>query len=388
MKKNDKTSALQFATKAIHAGFEWDATGAVMPPVYMTSTYAQKSPGEPISKYEYSRTANPTRDVLQANLAALENGQYGICFASGCGAFNTILQLFPGAHVIISDDVYGGTLRLLANVFSQWGITFTQCDMTDLEAFKQAYRPQTKLIWLETPSNPLLKIIDIQAICEINKAKNQGALVGVDNTFATPYLQSPLTLGADMVCHSTTKYIGGHSDVIGGAVIVNDKALAEKLYYYQNASGAIPGPMDCFLLIRSLKTLHVRMQAHCANARQIAEFLQSHPQVNKVHYPGLTNHPQHQLAKQQMKDFGGMISVVLKNDSNYVKNFFQRLTIFTLAESLGGVESLIEHPALMTHAAIPADHRKKIGIEDTLVRISVGIEDVQDLIDDLKIALQ
>ncbi|MBS0286124.1 MAG: cystathionine gamma-synthase [Proteobacteria bacterium] len=388
MKKSDKNSELQFATKAIHAGYTPDHTGAVMPPVYLTSTYAQVSPGHPMSKYEYSRTANPTRDVLENCLAVLENGNHGLCFASGCAAFNTLLQLFkPGDHVIVSDDVYGGTLRLLANVFLQWGISYTQCDMTNLEAFKKAYTENTVLIWLETPSNPLLKIMDIAALCEINKMQSKPALVAVDNTFATPYLQSPLTLGADIVCHSSTKYIGGHSDVIGGALIVKDKALAEKLYYYQNATGAIPSPMDCFLLIRSLKTLPVRMKAHCENALQIAEFLQNHPKVSKVIYPGLSTHPQHALAKKQMRDFGGMISVVLKGDVAFVNQFLQRLTIFTLAESLGGVESLIEHPAVMTHAAIPQAHRQKIGIEETLVRISVGIEDAKDLIADLKQAL-
>ncbi|MGD9592167.1 MAG: cystathionine gamma-synthase [Candidatus Berkiella sp.] len=379
---------LGFATKAIHSGFDSDHTGAVMPPVYLSSTFKQITPAHPVGKYEYSRTANPTRDVLQANLAALEKGQYGLCFSSGCAALNTVLQyLQPGDHVIVSDDVYGGTLRLLANVFSQWGITSTQCDMTNLAAFKQAYTDKTKLVWLETPSNPLLKLIDIAAICDINKKQNQNALVAVDNTFATPFLQTPLELGADIVCHSTTKYIGGHSDIVGGALVVNDSALAEKLYYLQNAIGAIPSPMDCFLLIRSIKTLHVRMQAHCHNAMQIATFLKSHPKVNKVYYPGLSEHSQHQLAKDQMRDFGGMISVDLNGDQDFLSTFFKRLEIFTLAESLGGVESLIEHPSVMTHAAIPQAHRQKIGITDSLVRISVGIEDSADLLDDLKQAL-
>ncbi len=381
-----KEKSLQFATKAIHAGFTFDATGAIMPPVYLNSTYKQLTPAHPVGKYEYSRTANPTRDVLSANLAALEDGKHGFCFSSGCGALNTLLQLFkPGDHVIISDDVYGGTLRLLANVFSHWGLSFTQCDMTDSALFANAYTDKTKLVWLESPSNPLLKIIDIAALCDINKQQKSKAIVAVDNTFATPYLQQPLLLGADIVCHSTTKYIGGHSDVVGGALILNDDALAEKLFYYQNATGAIPSPMDCFLLIRSLKTLPVRMQAHCHNAMKIAQFLQTHPKIKQVYYPGLPEHPQHHVAKKQMRDFGGMISIEVNAD---LDAFFQKLEIFTLAESLGGVESLIEHPATMTHAAIPKEHRQKIGISDTLVRLSVGIEDAQDLMDDLDQALK
>lgn len=385
---NKKDKPLQFATKAIHAGFEYDATGAVMPPIYLTSTYKQITPAHPIGKYEYSRTANPTRDVLQANLAALENGKYGFCFASGCSAFNTLLQLLtPGDHVIVSDDVYGGTLRLLANVFSGWGITYTQCDMANTAAFKKAYTDKTKLVWLETPSNPLLKIIDIAALCEINKKQKQDAWVAVDNTFATPFLQMPLELGADIVSHSTTKYIGGHSDVVGGALILNDDTLAEKMFYLQNATGSVPSPMDCFLLIRSIKTLHVRMQAHCHNAMHIANVLKSHPKIKHVYYPGLPEHPQHQLAARQMKGFGGMISVELNGDTEFINRFFERLQIFTLAESLGGVESLIGNPAMMTHAAIPKAHRQEIGITDALVRLSVGIEDVGDLIDDLIQAL-
>jgi cystathionine beta-lyase len=386
-KKSNDIKDSHFGTKAIHAGFHHDkTTGAVMPPVYLTSTYAQTAPGVPVGSYEYSRTANPTRDVLQTSLAALENGKYGLCFSSGCAALNTLLQtLKPNDHVIISDDVYGGTLRLLEKVFAEWGITYTQCDMTNVNQFEESYTKQTKLVWLETPSNPLLKIIDIAAIAQINKKQN--ALLAVDNTFATPYLQNPLDLGADIVCHSTTKYLGGHSDIIGGALIVNDQALSEKLYYLQNATGAIPSPMDCFLLIRSIKTLHVRMKAHCQNAMKIAEFLSSHAKIKKVIYPGLNSHPQHNLAKKQMRDFGGMISVVLAGNQVDAISFLQRLRIFTLAESLGGVESLIEHPALMTHAAIPANHRQKIGIEESMVRISVGIEDVEDLMDDLDQAL-
>lgn len=379
----------RFATKAIHAGFSHDEiTGAVMPPIVLSSTYAQKSPGIPISQYEYSRTANPTRDVLQANLAALENGRYGLCFASGCAALNTLLQAFPaGSHVVLSDDVYGGTLRLLSQVFTPLGFTYTQCDMTDSNAITQALKPNTQLIWLETPSNPLLKVIDIRAIATLLKQQAPKAVIAVDNTFATPYLQTPLDLGADLVCHSTTKYLGGHSDVVGGALILNDEAFAQKLYYLQNATGAVPSPIDCYLLLRSTKTLPVRMKAHCDNARQIAEYLSAHSKISRVLYPGLASHPQHTLAQKQMRDFGGMISIVLKQGMNAVAPFLQKLKIFTLAESLGGVESLIEHPTVMTHAAIPAEHRKKIGIDDALVRISVGIEDVEDLIEDLDQAL-
>ncbi|HRE32904.1 MAG TPA: cystathionine gamma-synthase [Candidatus Berkiella sp.] len=377
-----------FATKAIHAGFSHDKeTGAVMPPIYMTSTYAQLSPGQPISKYEYSRTTNPTRDVLEANLSALENGRFGLCFASGCAALNTLLQAFPsGSHVIISDDVYGGTLRLLSQVFTQMGLQYTQCDMTNINDIEQALNQNTKLIWLETPSNPLLKIIDIKAVSQL-KQQYPHILLAVDNTFATPYLQTPLDLGADIVCHSTTKYIGGHSDVIGGALIVNDEALAQKLYFLQNATGSIPSPMDCYFLLRSIKTLHVRMNAHCHNAKTIAKALSNHPKVSRVIYPGLSTHPEHYLAIKQMRDFGGMISIMLTKGQKAVIPFLKKLKIFTLAESLGGVESLIEHPAIMTHAAIPAEHRKKIGIEDGLIRISVGIEEVDDLLEDLNQAL-
>jgi len=355
----------------------------------MSSTFVQESPGHPLNKYEYSRTANPTRDFLQTNIAALEGGKYCICFSSGCAALNVLLQAFsPGSHVIISDDVYGGTLRLLAEVFARWNMTYTQCDMTNINDFAQSFTEKTDLVWIETPSNPLLKIIDIEALSSINKSRPKPALLAVDNTFATPFLQNPLKLGADLVCHSTTKYLGGHSDVIGGALVLNDPNLYETLFYLQNAIGACPSPMDCFLLLRSLKTLHLRMQAHCNNAKILADFLSRHPKVTKVHYPGLATHPQYELAAKQMRDFGGMISVVLEGDSASCVRFLQRLKLFTLAESLGGVESLIEHPASMTHAVIPAEHRLKIGIADTMVRISVGVEDPQDLLADLERALQ
>lgn len=384
-----KKDELGFSTKAIHAGFDFDpATGAIMPPIYLSSTFAQKSPGDPISHYEYSRTANPTRDILQNNLAALEQGKFGICFSSGCAALATLLQtLAPGSHVVINDDVYGGTLRLLAKVFLSFGIQYSQCDLTDVSSLKSVIQDNTRLIWVETPSNPLLKITDIAALCQLKKQLIPEALVAVDNTFATPFLQNPLNLGADIVCHSTTKYIGGHSDVIGGALILNEPSLAEKLYYLQNAIGAIPSPMDCFLLLRSIKTLSVRMAAHCHNAKILADFLSQHPKIKKLFYPGLTSHPQHTLAQQQMRDFGGMITVILEGEMKDAIRFLEKVKLFTLAESLGGVESLIEHPATMTHAAIPLEHRQKIGLEDTLVRLSVGIEDVKDLMADLEQAL-
>ncbi|MBN9287798.1 MAG: cystathionine gamma-synthase [Gammaproteobacteria bacterium 39-13] len=379
----------QFGTKAIHGSFHYDkVTGAVMPPIYLSTTYAQKAPGEPISKYEYSRTANPTRDILESTLAALEGGNYCLAFSSGCAALSTLLQAFPSPyHVVLSNDVYGGTMRLFSQVFSQLGITFTQCDMTKPEQIIKAITAQTRFIWLETPSNPLLQIIDIAHVNELRKQHAPEVLLAVDNTFATPYLQNPLDLGADIVCHSTTKYIGGHSDILGGALILNDDALAQKLSFLQNAVGSVPSPMDCYLLLRSVKTLHVRMSAHCDNAKIIAEYLSHHPRVKKVIYPGLSHHPQHELVTKQMRDYGAMVSVVLNGNTEDVLQFLQRLQIFTLAESLGAVESLIEHPATMTHAAIPASHRQKIGIEDTLVRISVGIEDPQDLIEDLEQAL-
>ncbi|MFI4937625.1 MAG: trans-sulfuration enzyme family protein [Candidatus Berkiellales bacterium] len=382
-------NAYQFATQAIHGGYQPDTTtGAVMPPIHLSSTFAQQSPGKPMGHFEYSRTNNPTREILENNLAILENGKYGLCFSSGCAAFSTVLQtLPPDSHVLLSDDIYGGTLRLMAKVYASFGLSFSQCDMTNVMELKTHFKPNTRLIWLETPSNPLLKIINITAISETKQQHAPNALLAVDNTFATPFLQTPLNLGADLVCHSTTKYIGGHSDVIGGALIVNDKALAEKLYFLQNSVGAVPSPFDCYLLLRSLKTLHVRMKAHCYNANIIAEFLNEHPKTKKVHFPGLTTHPYHALAKSQMRDFGGMISAVLVGGKEETNKFLQNLNIFTLAESLGGVESLIEHPAVMTHAAIPAEHRQKIGIDDSLVRLSVGIEDPEDLKADLERAL-
>jgi len=380
--------AWAFATQAIHAGFNNETHGAVIPPIYFTSTYAQKSPGIPMSHFEYSRTHNPTREALETTLAVLEKGNTALCFASGCAALSCLLQTLPAhSHVIISDDVYGGTLRLLSQVFNHFGITFTQCDLSDVHNIAASATPQTRLILLETPSNPLLKILDIVAIAQWKTQNLPQALLCVDNTFATPYLQNPLSLGADCVCHSTTKYIGGHSDVIGGALIVNEPTLAERLAFFQNAMGAIPSPMDCFLLTRSLKTLGVRMAAHCENALALAHFLETHPKIQQVIYPGLTSHPQHALATQQMRGYGGMISIVHKGTSTQAMSFLQKLRLFTLAESLGGVESLIGLPARMTHAGIPIAHREKIGISDTLIRLSVGIEAVRDLIADLTHAL-
>jgi cystathionine beta-lyase/cystathionine gamma-synthase len=360
----------------------------VMPPISLSTTFAQHSPGKPLGHFEYSRSNNPTREILEATLATLENGKYGLCFSSGCAAMAALLQTLPlDSHVILSDDIYGGSLRLLKNIFGDRGIQYNVCDLTDPAQLKSFAQENTRLIWIETPSNPLLKIIDIKAIHEARKKVCPNAILAIDNTFATPYLQTPLSLGADLVCHSSSKYLGGHSDVIGGALILNDDELHEKLKFTQNAIGAVPSPFDCYLFFRSIKTLAVRMKAHCDNARKIAAHFESHARVKSVIYPGLTSHPQHTLAKTQMLDFGGMISMRLDLSLPDVTKFLSALKIFTLAESLGGVESLIEHPATMTHAAIPEKHRQKIGIDDGLVRISVGIEDPEDLIADLEQAL-
>ena len=381
----EKTKHYHFSTKAIHTGFSGDTTGAVMPPIYLSTTYQQTEPGKPIGEFEYSRSSNPNRVYLEKTLAALEQGNHGLCFASGCAALATLLHtLSPGAHVLVGDDVYGGTVRLFAKVFAEKGIQFTQIDCTNLTAFKNALSKNTQLIWIETPSNPMLKIIDIAALSEIKNKINPQVPLFVDNTFATPYLQTPLTLGADGVCHSTTKYIGGHSDVVGGALVVNHAELAENIRFYQNAIGAIPSPMDCFLLLRSVKTLALRMEAHCKNAALLVDFLSRQKQVKQIHYPGLSDHPNHAVALKQMRGFGGMISVVFNYNLDQVKTFLSRLQLFTLAESLGGVESLIEHPALMTHAAVPLQQRTMLGIDDGLLRLSVGIEHANDLIEDLQ----
>ena len=378
---------MQFATKAIHAGVSPDpTTGAIMTPIYQTSTYVQESPGKH-KGYEYSRTHNPTRTALQQALAALENGKHGICYSSGLGATDAVLKLFkPGDEIIATNDIYGGTYRIMRRVFEPYGINFHFVDMSDIEQVEQVINQQTKMIWIETPTNPLLKIIDIEAITSIAKAKN--ILTIVDNTFASPYLQNPLDLGADIVMHSVTKYLGGHSDTVMGALMLNDDELAKQLAFIQNACGAVPGPQDCFLVLRGIKTLHVRMQRHCENAMKMAQWLYEHPKVGKVYYPGLESHIGHEIAKRQMRDFGGMVSFELKGDvyEEAVK-VMESLQVFSLGESLGGVESLCTHPASMTHASIPKEEREKAGLKDTLIRLSVGIEDITDLIEDVRQAI-
>lgn len=378
----------KFATRAIHAGQKPDpSTGAIMTPVYMTSTFVQKSPGVIIEEYDYSRSSNPTRKALEANLASLEGGRFGFAFSSGLAAMDCVLHLLnAGDHIILGDDVYGGTFRLVDKVYKQLGITATRVDFTNLAAVEAAFTPKTRLVWGETPTNPMLRICDIAAVSKIAKAK--GAMFAVDNTFATPYLQNPLALGADVVHHSSTKYIGGHSDVIGGALVTSDEAIAAKIKFFQNSVGGVPGPMDCFMLLRSTKTLHVRMERHCANAMKVAEFLAGHKAVEKVAYPGLKSHPEHAIATKQMRGYGGMVTATLKGGMDESRRFLERVHLFSLAESLGGVESLIEHPAIMTHASIPPENRAALGITDGLVRLSVGIEDVDDLIRDLEHALK
>lgn len=376
-----------FGTRAIHAGQKPDSEfGAIMTPIYQTSTYVQPSPGKAVGRYEYARTANPTRTALANNIAALEGGKHGVCFASGCAATSAIIHLLSaGDHVVLSDDVYGGTYRLFANVFAQLGIEHSVVDMTDAEATEAAITDKTKLVWIETPTNPMLKIVDLDAI--IGLAKKRGVMTAVDNTFASPYLQNPLAFGADLVVHSSTKYLGGHSDVVGGVIATNSDEIHDGLLYIQNAVGAVPSPNDCFLLLRSTKTLHVRMDRHCANAKELAPWLEAHSKVERVFYPGLSSHPQHELASQQMNDFGGMVTILLKGGLDESRRFLETVELFALAESLGGVESLCEHPAIMTHASIPAAQRQEIGIHDNLVRLSVGIEDVDDQRRDLERAL-
>lgn len=375
-----------FSTKAIHTGQEPDAaTGATITPIYQTSTFTQEKIG--VTKgYDYSRSDNPTREVLEKAIAALENGAYGLAFASGLAAETAILSLLkPGDNIVAADDLYGGTYRLFTKVIANQGITTTFADGTNPASIESYITKNTKLIWIETPTNPLLKLSDIKAISKI--AKDRGILLVVDNTFATPYFQKPLDLGADIVVHSVTKYINGHSDVVGGAVVTNNEELFQQIKFYQNAAGAILGPFDSWLTLRGLKTLTVRMERHESNAKKIAEFLVSNPNVINVNYPGLETHPQHNLAKKQMTGFGGMISFEIQGGIPEVNKFVESLKIFSLAESLGGVESLVSHPAQMTHASIPAYQRKNIGINDNLIRLSVGIEDVEDLIADLKYAL-
>lgn len=379
---------MKFNTKTIHGGQEHDiAYGAVMPPIYQTSTYAQSTPGGH-KGYEYSRTHNPTRNALENAFASLENGNYGLAFGSGLAAIDAVIKLFePGDEIIATADLYGGTYRLFTKIYQKMGITFHFVDFEKANTIESYINTNTKLIWVETPTNPMMNIIDIAAVAGIAKANN--LLLAVDNTFATPYLQLPLDLGADIVMHSATKYLGGHSDVVMGALVVKDKELADKLYFIQNASGAICGPMDSFLVLRGLKTLHVRMQRHCENGKAVAHFLANHPKVEKVYWPGFETHPNHAIAKKQMKDFGGMISFVTKgNDYKEAIKIVENLKVFTLAESLGGVESLAGHPASMTHASIPKEQREKNGIVDSLIRLSVGIEDEEDLIADLKQAIE
>ncbi|WP_306565745.1 cystathionine gamma-synthase [Flavobacterium lindanitolerans] len=381
---------MKFNTKVIHGGQHHDpSTGAVMPPVYQTSTFVQSSPGQPVGDYEYSRAANPTRTALENALASIENGTKGLAFSSGLAATDCVLRSFQaGDEVIAMDDLYGGTYRMFTRIYKNSGIKFHFVDMNDLEKFKSLINENTKLVWVETPTNPLMKLADIEAIAKITKEHK--LLFAVDNTFATPYLQKPLDLGADIVMHSATKYLGGHSDVIAGALVVKDEALAEQLHFQQFATGATLGPQDSFLVLRGIKTLHLRVQRHCENGAKVTEFLSNHPKVKTVFYPGLESHPFHEIAKKQMKNgFGGMVSFTFESGKKEdAVRFLEKLQVFTLAESLGGVESLANHPALMTHASIPEDKRKEIGISDDLVRLSVGIEDIDDLIEDLKQALQ
>ncbi len=378
---------MKFGTKTIHAGQKADpTTGAIMTPIYQTSTYIQASPGDH-KGYEYSRTGNPTRDALEKNLASLENGKYGMCFGSGLGAIDAIIKLLsPGDEVISTNDLYGGTYRMFTKIFENYGIKFHFTGMENIKKIETFINKNTKMIWAETPTNPMLNIIDIKALSAVSQKYNLTFVV--DNTFATPYLQRPLDLGADIIMHSLTKYMAGHSDVVMGAAICKDDSLAEKLYFIQNSCGAVPGPMDSFLVLRGIKTLHLRMQRHCENAEKIASFLKSHTKVDSVYWPGLTSHPNHDVAKNQMSNFGGMISFTLKK--NQLKDAIKLVSnthYFTLAESLGGVESLCGHPASMTHAAIPKKEREKTGVVDSLIRLSVGVEDIDDLIVDLDQAL-
>lgn len=378
---------MKLATKLIHAGATPDpSTGAIMTPIYQTSTYVQEAPG--VNKgFEYARSQNPTRKALEEAFAIIENGKFGLAFSSGVAATDAVIKLLaPGDEVICGNDMYGGTYRLFTKVFEKFGIKFHYVDLGNVDTIQQYINGNTKLIWLETPTNPLMNISDITAVSAL--AKKQNILVCVDNTFASPYLQNPLDLGADIVMHSVTKYLGGHSDVIQGCLMMNDANLREKLYFIQKSCGAVPGPMDCFLVLRGIKTLGVRMKAHCENGKIIANWLRNHPKVAKVYWPGFEDHPGHAIAKKQMRDFGGMISFELKNDSvEEARRVLSSTHLFSLAESLGGVESLINHPASMTHASIPREERIKNGLSDSLIRLSVGIEDAEDLIEDLNKAI-
>lgn len=380
------TTKLKFGTKAIHAGMEPDpSTGAIMTPIFQTSTYVQESPG--VNKgYGYARGKNPTRVALENNLAALENAKHAICFSSGMGATDAVMKLLkPGDEVITGDDLYGGSYRLFTKIYEPFGIKFHFIDLTNPENIAKFINDKTKLLWVETPTNPTMQIIDIVACSKIAKSNN--ILFVVDNTFASPYLQNPIDLGANVVMHSVTKYLGGHSDVVMGALMMNDDSLHEKLYFILNSSGANPGPMDSFLVIRGIKTLHLRMERHCFNGKQIAHYLKTHPKVEKVYWPGFEDHPNHEIAKKQMRDFGGMISFVYKGGKEETFKMASSFKVFSLAESLGGVESLVNHPATMTHGAIPKEERERVGVVDSLIRLSVGVEDIEDLLSDLKQAL-
>jgi cystathionine gamma-lyase len=375
-------------TRLIHAGQEPDSsTGAIMTPIYQTSTYVQESPGKH-KGYAYARGKNPTRAALEKCIASLEGAKYGLCFSSGMGAVDAIIKLLkPGDEVVTGDDLYGGTYRMFTKVFANFGIKFHFVDLKDVHAIKKHVNTQTKLLWIETPTNPTMQIIDMEACSKI--AKENKLIFAVDNTFASPYLQNPMQFGADIVMHSVTKYLGGHSDVIMGALCINDDKLYEQLAFIHNSCGAVPGPQDCFLVLRGLKTLHVRMDRHCYNGRKVAEFLKTHPAIEKIYWPGFPDHPNHEIAKKQMRDFGGMISIVLKNaDLDKTFKIASSFHVFSLAESLGGVESLVNHPATMTHASIPKEERERVGVVDNLLRLSVGIEHIDDLLADLKNVLK
>ncbi|MGV8879115.1 MAG: cystathionine gamma-synthase [Sphingobacteriaceae bacterium] len=378
---------MKFGTKAIHAGQEPDpTTGAIMTPIFQTSTYWQKYPGDH-KGYEYSRGTNPTRKALEDNLAALENAAYGLAFSSGMGATDAVMKLLrPGDEVITGNDLYGGSYRMFTKIFANYGVKFHFIDFANPENIKPYINQNTRLIWIETPTNPTMRIVDIQAVADI--AKVHKLILAVDNTFASPYLQNPIDLGADIVMHSVTKYLGGHSDVVMGALMMNDEKLYTDLQFIYNACGATPGPMDCFLVLRGIKTLHLRMKAHCENGRLVAEYLKKHPKIDKIYWPGFPDHPNHEVAKKQMRDFGGMISITLKDaDLNETFRVASSFKIFSLAESLGGVESLLNHPVSMTHGSIPKEEREKVGVTDNLLRLSVGVEDIEDLLEDLKFAL-
>lgn len=378
---------MKFGTKAVHAGVSPDpSTGAIMTPIFQTSTFVQESPAKH-KGYAYARGTNPTRNVLQKSIAALENGKFGLCFSSGMGATDAVIKLLnPGDEVVTSNDLYGGSYRMFKRVFEKYGIKFHFVDMSDLKNVEAVVNDKTRLLWLETPTNPLMNIADIGGCVAIARKKN--ILVAVDNTFASPYLQNPLDLGADIVMHSVTKYLGGHSDVVMGALVVNDEKLFQELAFIHNSCGAVPGPQDSFLVLRGIKTLHLRMERHCINGRKVAEYLKGHPKIGKVYWPGFTDHPNHEVAKKQMSDFGGMLSFTLKDDSlEKAIKLMESVELFSLAESLGGVESLINHPASMTHASIPKEERLKSGLVDSLIRLSIGVEDAEDLLQDLEMAL-